>query len=96
MGDGIFRLSKYLVKACSKAEIKANPYLSEWEKCASVTRKPIEFSFGIIDNRFSTLKVGNKLENEHDAVYLIMACVILHNLSIERRRRNGYGLGELD
>lgn len=69
MGDGDFSLSKYLIKRCRKDEIRANTYLSEWEKRAFATRKPIKCAFGIIKNRFCTPKVGTKLENEDEADY---------------------------
>ena len=72
------------MKTCSKDEIRSNPVLREWEKSASVTRKPVGCAFGILKGRFSTLKHGITLQNEDDAVFFILVCVILHNMSIDR------------
>lgn len=82
MGDGAFTLSSQLMKTCSKAEMAKSQDLVGWETRASSTRKPVECAFGILKNRFSTLSTGVMLENEDDVVYLITACVILHNMCL--------------
>lgn len=83
MGDGAFSLSKHDMKTCSKDEIAADPDLREWEMRATATRKTVECAFGILKHRFSTLLSGIMLHNEEDAVYLVTACLILHNLCLD-------------
>lgn len=80
------------MKTCSKDEIASNHTLSDWEIRASATHKPIECAFGILKNRFSTLKVCINLVNENDAVFMIPACTIHHNICIDSGDDRNYFL----
>ena len=71
------------MKTCSTDEIRSKLILREWKQRASATRKPVECAFGILKGRFSTLKTGIVLHHEDNAVFFILACVILHNMSID-------------
>lgn len=62
MGDEAFGLSKFIINAGNKENIYAILWVSEWEKRADATRKPVECAFGIIKNRFSTIKWGKDVE----------------------------------
>lgn len=70
------------MKKCSKDGIRSNHILRKWYKRATATRKPFECSFGILKGRFSTLSCI-LLHYEYNGMYLILACVILHNLCMD-------------
>ena len=63
LGECAFSLSKRVMKTCSREEIVASLYLSEWKKRATATRKPLECAFDIPKNRFSTLLSEIWMEN---------------------------------
>lgn len=84
ISDCAFSLPKHVMKTSSKDELRANNELAEWDRGAATTRKPVECTFGILKNRFSTLSSGINMHHADDAVYFITACVILHNLCIAR------------
>ena len=72
-----------MMKTASKTEIQCNSELQFWDSIASSTRKPVECAFGILKNRFPVLMNGVRLHHEDDVVFLIVSCLILHNLCIE-------------
>ena len=82
VGDGAFRLSPNVLKSfstkksCDCETKKLCNYLQ------SATRMPVECAFGMLKNRFSSLKSGVRVWHEDDNVFFILACVILHNLCL--------------
>ena len=60
IGDCAFFLDIHMMKSCSEAEMNASPILRTWSSMASSTRKPIECSFGVLKDCFSTLKNGHR------------------------------------
>jgi hypothetical protein len=63
-------------------------------------RKDIERAFGVLVKRFSILKQRFRLWFTDDIMYLMYACIILHNMFIEARRPNynaaAQGFDEMD
>lgn len=83
VGDCAFTLDKNMMKTTTVREQQVNPVLRTWDSIASQTRKPVECAFGMLKNRFQALKNGIRLQHEDDISFVSLACMILHNMSIQ-------------
>lgn len=90
LGDCAFNLDMYIMKTCSQTERKKHPMLQDWESMASNIRKPIECTFGIFKRKFGILETEVRLLHKYDFVRKCRACLILHNLSIDKRDDEDY------
>lgn len=93
LGDGGFKALNYLVpirkkprgQPMSKADEKFNTYIS-------MMRIKIEHAFGILKNRFYSLKsIPIKIKGEYDATrvtYWIRVCIILNNFLMSQEDDN--------
>ncbi|XP_062598669.1 putative nuclease HARBI1 [Saccostrea cucullata] len=81
LGDSGYALRRYLMVPylvpSSRAEEKFNTALCR-------TRVTIEQAFGILKRRFPCLQIGLRVQPEQ-ACEIVVACVVLHNLGIERQ-----------
>lgn len=57
--------------------------LRHWKMLDIDTMKPIECAFGMLKNKFRTLKCEVRLMHEDDVVLLCRSCLVLHNTCIE-------------
>lgn len=60
-----------------------NTALLQWERLACAAINPIESAFGILKNRFPTLMDGFNLGHEDDVSYVIVSCLLMHNMCIQ-------------
>ena len=82
IGDRAFRLTRHLMTTAMIAQQEAQPQLVFWHDVVIQTRRRIECAIGILKNRFAALKREMRLCHEDDIAYAIIACVILHKLSL--------------
>jgi Plant transposon protein len=85
LGDGIHPAFAIFVKTIKSADDRK---LKHFASCQEAVRKDIERTFGILMQRFHILAVPCRMWHKQEAMDLLRACVVLHNMCVEHRRDN--------
>lgn len=81
VGDGAFRLSKFLMKPYQGTDFTDAE--ANYNKCLSRARRVVENAFGILKARFR--KIGKGIDaNINNATTIIKACCVIHNFLIHK------------
>jgi hypothetical protein len=83
LADGIYPAFAIFVKTIKGA---VGAKLKHFSSCQEAVRKDIERAFGILMQRFHFLSSSCRMWNKEDAMEVLRACVILHNMCVEHRR----------
>ncbi|XP_026439677.1 protein ALP1-like [Papaver somniferum] len=86
LADGIYPKLSTIVQAYKKP---TNPRQKCFTKMQEGARKDVERAFGVLQAKWHIVRGPVEYWDEEDLKFIMLACVILHNMIIEHERRDG-------